>query len=81
VDDSAHARIADFGFATVTRNLDSIPGTSCHNGHTPRWTAPEVLEGGKYSKEADIFSFAMVMIEVRLEPSVVYGTLIYFILH
>ena len=35
-------------------------------GYTMRWTAPEVLNGGRYSKEADIFAFAMVMIEVRL---------------
>jgi len=38
---------------------------SLQRGHTLRWTAPEVLNGGKYSKEADIFAFAMVMIEVR----------------
>ncbi|KAF9644327.1 kinase-like protein [Thelephora ganbajun] len=60
VDDSGHARIADFGFATVTQNLDSIPSISLQRGLTLRWTAPEVLNGGKYSKEADIFSFSMV---------------------
>ena len=65
VDGSGYARIADFGLTTVTQNLDSIPSTSCHHGHTPRWSAPEVLKEGTYSKEADIFSFAMVMIEVR----------------
>ncbi|KAF9645427.1 kinase-like protein, partial [Thelephora ganbajun] len=64
VDNSGHARIADFGFATVTRSPDSISSTSCRHGHTPRWTSPEILSGGAYSKEADIFSFAMVMIEV-----------------
>ena len=36
------------------------------HGHTVRWTVPEILnEEGIYSKEADIFSFAMVMIKVR----------------
>lgn len=31
-----------------------------------QWTAPEILEGqGKSTKESDIFSFAMVMVEVR----------------
>ncbi|KAF9645424.1 kinase-like protein [Thelephora ganbajun] len=64
VDNSGYARIADFGFATVTQNPDSIPSISCHNGHTPRWTAPEVLNEGPHSKEADVFAFAMVMIEV-----------------
>ncbi|KAF9789353.1 kinase-like domain-containing protein [Thelephora terrestris] len=64
VDSSDHARIADFGLAMVTKNLDSVPSASHHHGYTPRWTAPEVLKDGKYSKEADIFSFAMVMYEV-----------------
>jgi serine/threonine protein kinase len=63
IDDSGHARIADFGLATVTQNIDS-GSASYQHGHTARWTAPEVLEGGIYSKEADVFSFAMVMIEV-----------------
>ena len=61
VDLTGRARITDFGPEVVTQYL-----TSDDNGHTPRWTAPEILnEQGTYSKEADIFSFAMVMIEVR----------------
>ena len=65
VDDCGNARITDFGFTTVTQNPDSTSTASCHHGNTPRWTAPEVLKEGPYSKEADIFAFAMVMIEVR----------------
>jgi serine/threonine protein kinase len=66
VDNSGGARIADFGLTTVTQNLDSMRSASQQHGHTPRWTAPEILkEQGTYSKEADIFSFAMVMIEVH----------------
>ena len=66
VDDYGIARIADFGFTTVTKNLDSMRIATGHHGLTPRWTAPEVLkEETAYSKEADIFAFAMVMIEVR----------------
>ncbi|KAF9642667.1 kinase-like protein [Thelephora ganbajun] len=65
VDGDGHARITDFGLATVTQNLDSIRSASDDQGHTARWTAPEILnEKGTYSKEADVFSFAMVMIEV-----------------
>ncbi|KAF9644348.1 kinase-like protein [Thelephora ganbajun] len=63
VDDTGRARITDFGFATVTHNLDSMWSAPPGHGHSERWTAPEVLNGGKFSKEADIFSFAMVMIE------------------
>ena len=65
VDDSGHACLADFGFATVAQNLDSIQSTQSHRAHTGRWAAPEILDGGRYSKEADVFAFAMVMIEVR----------------
>ena len=66
VDGNHRAQLTDFGLATVTQNLDSIRSTSEHEGHTARWTAPEILNDvGTYSKEADVFSFAMVMIEVR----------------
>ena len=65
MDDSGCALIADFGLAIVTKTPDSILNIARQRGHTPRWTAPEILNDGIYSKEADIFSFAMVMIEVR----------------
>ncbi|KAF9644868.1 kinase-like protein [Thelephora ganbajun] len=65
VDATSHARITDFGLAAVTQNLDSMRSTSDDWGHITRWTPPEILsEEGSYSKEADVFSFAMVMIEV-----------------
>ena len=64
MDDSGNVRIADFGFTTVTQNLDSAQSVQCQRGFTPRWTVPEVLNEGPYSKESDVFSFAMVMIEV-----------------
>ena len=64
MDNSGIARVADFGLAMVTLNLDSMRSTSCQRGHTARWAAPEVLSEGSFSKGTDIFSFAMVMIEV-----------------
>ena len=64
MDNTGSARLADFGLATVTQNLDSVRSATCQRGYTPRWAAPEVLDEGMYSKEADVFSFAMVMIEV-----------------
>ena len=65
VDDTGRPRITDFGLATVTKNLDSIRSASEDEDNTARWTAPEILnDEGTYSKEADVFSFAMVMIEV-----------------
>ena len=62
VDDKNHARITDFGLA---RNQGSAEEASVTAGGTARWTAPEILQGrGGPSKEADVFSFAMVMVEV-----------------
>lgn len=50
----------------ITRDPDYPPSSSFNRGHAARWTAPEILkEHGTYSKRADIFSFAMVIIEVR----------------
>ena len=70
MDTTGHARIAGFGLATVTHNLDSIQDVSINQSHTARWTAPEILkEQGPYSKEADVFSFAMVTIEVHYTMS------------
>ena len=66
VDDSGCPRITDFGLAIVAQNQDSIRSAQGEHGHTARWTAPEILnEEGTHSKEADLFSFAMVMVEVR----------------
>ena len=49
-------------------------------GHTARWTAPEILDGeGWVSKQTDIFSFAMVMIEVhQREPFCIDRRLTFF---
>ncbi|KAF9789473.1 kinase-like domain-containing protein [Thelephora terrestris] len=59
VDLSDHARITDFGLAQDTSRLISMP-----ERQSARWTAPEVLaETGTPSTEADVFSFAMVMVE------------------
>ena len=67
VDNIPHARIADFGITTVTKNLDSIRSETRQDVHTPRWSAPEVIHGQNPSKESDVYSFAMVMIEVHRE--------------
>ena len=66
VDTTGRARITDCGLAMVTQNLDSIRSAPDGHGHSTRWIAPEILDNrGTFSKEADVFSFAMVMIEVR----------------
>lgn len=73
MDGGGHAQITDFGLARVTQNIDSVKSAD-NEGHTARWTAPEILDGrGSHSKEADIYSFAMVMIEVSHNPVVHIG--------
>ena len=65
VDAAGHARVADFGLATVTQDLDSIQNGLDERSQCARWIAPEIFGGREtYSKEADVFSFAMVTIEV-----------------
>ena len=67
MDAGGRALITDFSLATVIQNLDSIWSEPDYQGHIyVRWTAPEILnEQGGYSKGADVFSFAMVTIEVH----------------
>jgi len=66
VDVTGRAKVTDFGLSVVTQTLDSSRSTLDELGHNARWVAPEILGGrGSYSKEGDIFSFAMVTIEVR----------------
>jgi len=67
VDAAGRGRITDFGLAMVTQNLDSIRSASEGRGRN----VLEILnEKAAFSKEADVFSFAMVMIEVRYEWAV-----------
>jgi len=72
VDTTGHAMITDCGLAVVTQNLDSMRSTPDEHGHGAlRWIAPEILANqGTFSKEADVFSFAMVMIEVRCKSRI-----------
>ena len=70
MDESGRARIAGFSITTVTRDRDPVQDTL--GDSAARWTAPEILnEQGPYSKEADVFSFAMVIIEVRYGRSTI----------
>ena len=63
VDDAGHARIAGLDLITTTSNLE--PTLSSAKAPAIGLAAPEVLGGDtSITKEADIFSFGMVMIEV-----------------
>lgn len=65
IDDRGYARVSDFGLASIARGKYST-GVNSDKGHTVRWSAPEVLFGAvPASKQADMFAFGMVVVEVR----------------
>lgn len=64
VDSFGNARITDFGLTTIVRDPNSFVNTSEDQDQTLRWTAPEFLGSGQATKESDVYSFAMVVIEV-----------------
>ena len=66
MDTTGRALITNCGLAVVTQNLDSIQSAPDEHAQSIRWIAPEILANREtFSKEADVFSFAMVIIEVR----------------
>ena len=65
IDEGGNARLTDFGLTSF------IPGEypvaspqEAHITSTTMWVAPEILGGDPVSKEGDVFSFAMVAVEV-----------------
>lgn len=67
LDTNHRARITNFG---LVRDHSATEETYPTTGGAARWTAPEILGGeGSSSKEADIFSFAMIMVEVGSRKS------------
>ena len=76
VDASGNARITDFGLATIVRDPKSLAKALDDQGHSPRWAAPEILQStSPATKESDVFAFAMVVIEVRRDKSVILNRL------
>ena len=66
VDHIGRARITDFALARPSCDRGSARRATETRDYYTRWTAPEVLEDMEPpTKEADIFSFSMVMVEVR----------------
>ena len=69
---SSHERIAvkltDFGIAVQVGHTvgdgDTAAATSLSSVGTFRWMAPEVARNERYSKSADVFSFAMLLFEL-----------------
>lgn len=65
VDHFRRARVTDFSLTTLHPNQRSTCSASYLAKGDTRWTAPEVLEEMRpLTEKADVFSFAMVMVEV-----------------
>ena len=65
IDGDGRARLTDFGLASIMlgeKSLVTPQEPSVTNAMT--WAAPEILRGDPVSKEGDIFTFAMVTVEV-----------------
>ena len=65
VDGNGRARLTDFGLTSITRGDNSINSPQETSPASTTWAAPEVLESGNVTKEGDIFTVAMVSVEVR----------------
>lgn len=62
------ACIMDLGTAIVTQGPQSRRPATGQGARTPHWTAPEGFQAGvNLIKASDVFSFAMITIEVRRE--------------
>jgi serine/threonine protein kinase len=81
VDDSGHARLADFGLASISAEGNSSFSMSSSVGtarESPRWLSPEIIgaessDAGRPTKQSDVYAFAMVVIQViapivRIQP-------------
>ena len=56
--------MTDFEFPAVARGTNLV---AQETGYTTALAAPEILEGADViTREADVFSFGMVVVEVRL---------------
>ena len=72
VDDTGRARLTDFGLAAVVSDVWSTEPIT--DGHAVRWAAPEILDRERpVTKESDVYSFAMVSIEVLARYLTILG--------
>ena len=58
IDKDGRARLTGFVLSFITQESAPV--------NTTTWAAPEILRGGGATKEGDVFTFAMVAVEVRI---------------
>lgn len=79
INDNENAVLCDFGLASITADAESAHASTANSAGSIRWMAPErlsIFDGSseqapravRVTKESDMYSLAMVVIEVRTLP-------------
>ena len=79
IDNNKNAVLCDFGLASITADAESAHASTVNSAGSIRWMAPErlsIFDGSpepaptavRVTKESDMYSLAMVVIEVRPPP-------------
>jgi len=65
VDTNGTIKLADFGASQKLADIVSLTGGAFNTvAGSPYWMAPEVIQGQKYGRKADIWSLGAVVIEM-----------------
>ncbi|KAG1697949.1 hypothetical protein DVH05_015433 [Phytophthora capsici] len=67
--DKLEPKLIDFGLSRGKSDATMTAGVG-----TPYWTAPEILEGKRYTEQADIYSFGVVLSELDTGKIPYYDT-------
>ena len=79
INNDKNAVLCDFGLASITADAESAHASTVNSAGSIRWMAPErlsIFDGNsepapnamRVTKESDMYSLAMVVIEVRTPP-------------
>jgi len=76
IDNNKNAVLCDFGLASITADAESAHASTVNSAGSIRWMAPErlsIFDGHpepavRVTRESDMYSLAMVVIEVRPPP-------------
>jgi serine/threonine protein kinase len=70
LDHNLEPRLGDFGFARELRPGEEVTSSP----HTINYAAPELLNGSQYSNKVDVYSYGMLIYELRTCQVPYYGT-------
>ena len=77
VNESLVCKVADFGLSREIESDDTSGAYTTKGGKIPvRWTAPEAIAYRKFTSSADVWSYGVVMWEVRTNVFIAWVLLI-----